>query len=104
MMSNTLPPLLEQIVAPLLQLLRDGLNSSDLFDAHHFGACCDMLAESSFRQINDDIRGVVVDVFAKPFQHLDGGSDFSGRGCLHNQMWMPCECLRLDCWRRLLLS
>jgi hypothetical protein len=46
----------------------------------------------------------VVDVFAILLQHLDGGSDFSGCGRLHNQMWMPCECVRLDCCLRLLRS
>jgi hypothetical protein len=75
-MSNTLPPLLEQIVAPLLQLRGHGLNSSDLVNAYHLGRRCDMLAEAGFRQVNDDICGVVIDVFAKPPQDLDGGSDF----------------------------
>jgi hypothetical protein len=47
-MSNTLPPLLQQIVAPLLQLRGHGLNSGDLFDAHHFGPCGDMLVVREF--------------------------------------------------------
>jgi hypothetical protein len=33
-------------------------------------------------------------VFAKPFQHLDGGSDLTDRRCVHNQMWIPREGLR----------
>lgn len=85
MMSHTLPPLLQQIVAPLLQLRGHGLNSGDLLNAHHLGPCRYMLTESGFRQVNDDIRGVVIDVFAESFQHLDGGSDFCGCGCSHNQ-------------------
>ena len=80
MMSNTLPPLLQQIVAPLLQLRCHGLNSSNLFDAHHLGACGNVIAEPGFRQVNDDIGGVVIDVFAEPFQHLDGGSNVCGCG------------------------
>ena len=95
-MTNTLPSLLQQIIAPLLQLRCHGLNSSDLLDAHHFGPCRDMLTESGFRQVNDDIRGVVIDVFAILLQHLDGGSNLSGRRCVHNQMWMPREGVRLS--------
>ena len=32
MMRNTLPPLLQQLIAPVLQLLGDGLNAADLLD------------------------------------------------------------------------
>ena len=91
MMRNTLPPLLQQIVAPLLQLRRHSLNSGDLFDAHNLGPCGDVFAKSGFRQFNDQVRCVVVDVLAESFQHLDGSSDLSGCRCLHNQMWMPRE-------------
>ena len=37
------------------------------------------------------VDGVVIDVFAKFFEHLDGGADLSGGWCLHNQTWMPCD-------------
>ena len=90
-MSNTLPPLLQQIVAPLLQLRGHGLYSGDLFDVHNLGPRCNMIAESGLRQFNDEVRGVAVNVFAEALQHLDGGSDLSGRRCVHNQMWMPRE-------------
>ena len=76
MMRDRLPPLLQQIVAPLLQLRGHGMNSGDLIDTHDFGPCGDMVAEAGFRQVNDDVRGVVIYVFTEPFQHLDGGSDF----------------------------
>jgi len=99
MMTNTLPPLLQQIIAPILQLRGHGLNSGDLFDAHNLCPSCDVIAESGFRQVNDDIRGVVIDVFAILLQHLDGGSDLSGRRCVHNQMWMPREGMWPDRWR-----
>ena len=83
-MSNTLPPLLQQIVAPLLQLRGHGLNSGEVFEVHNLGPRCNMIAESGFRQFNDEVCGVVIDVFAILLQHLDGGSDLSGRRCVHN--------------------
>ena len=38
MMRNTLPPLLQHLVAPVLQLCRNGLNSGGLFNRPHFDA------------------------------------------------------------------
>jgi hypothetical protein len=38
-------------------------------------------------------------VFAKPFQHLNGGSDLSGRRGVHSQMWIPREGLRASSGR-----
>ena len=99
MMRNTLPPLLQQIVAPLLQLRCYGLNSADLLDVHNLGPRCDVIAESGFRQFDDEVCGIVVDVFAVLFQHLDGGSDLSGRRCVHNQMWMLREGVWPNRWR-----
>lgn len=99
MMRNTLPPLLAEFVTPLFQLCCHGLNSGDLLDAHHLGPRCYMIAQSRFGQFNDEVCGVVVDVFAILFQHLDGGSDLCGRGCLHNQMRMPREGLRASSWQ-----
>jgi hypothetical protein len=103
LMRNTLPPLLAEFVTPLLQLRGHGLNPADLFDAHHLGSRSYMSAESGFRQFNDEVRGVVIDVFTKTFEHLDGGSNLSGRRCVHNQMWMPREGLRVTSWRWLCL-
>lgn len=64
MMCNTLPPLFQQIVAPLLQLRCYGLNSSDLLDAHHLGSGCNMIAKSCFWQLDYQVCSVVVDMFA----------------------------------------
>ncbi|MCZ7639636.1 MAG: hypothetical protein M5U12_28465 [Verrucomicrobia bacterium] len=86
--------MLAEFAAPLLQLSGHGLNACDLLNAHHLGPITYVCAESGFRQFNDKIRGVAVDVFAKPFQNLDGGSNLSGRRCVHNQMWIPREGLR----------
>ncbi len=95
MMRNALPLLLAEFATPLLQLSGHGLNAGDLLDAHHFGPISYVSTESGLRQFNDEICGVAIDVFAKPFQHLDGGSDLSGRWCVHNQIWIPREGLRV---------
>lgn len=86
--------LLAEFVAPLLQLRGHGLNAGDMLDAYQLCPRSNVSAESGFRQFNDEIRGVAVDVLAKPFQHLYGGSDLSGRRCVHNQVWIPREGLR----------
>ena len=36
MMRNTLPPILAQLVSPLLQLIGDGFNAGGLFNRSHF--------------------------------------------------------------------
>jgi hypothetical protein len=48
-----------------------------------------MTSQSRVWQFDDQIVGVVVDVFAEFLEHLNGGADLSGGWCLHNQMWMP---------------
>lgn len=100
MMRNTLPLLLAEFGAPLLQLSGHGLNAGDLLDAYHLGPRSDMSAESGFRQFNNEIRSVAVNVFAEALQHLDGGSDLSGRRCVHNQTWIPREGVRASSTRR----
>ena len=99
MMRNALPLLLAEFATPLLQLCSHGLNAGDLLDAYHLRPRSHVSAESGLRQFNDEICGVAIDVFAKPFQHLDGGSDLSGRWCVHNQMWIPREGLRASSGR-----
>lgn len=99
MMSNALPLLLAEFSTPLLQLRSHGLDAGNLLDAHHLGPRSHVSAESGLRQFNDEICSVAVDVFTKPFQHLDGGSDFSGRRCVHNQMWIPLAGLRVSSGR-----
>ena len=94
-----MPLLLAEFASPLLQLRGHSLNAGDLLDAHHLGPCPDVCAESRFRQFNDEIRGIAVEMFAKPFQHLDGDSDLSGCRCVHNQMWIPREGLRASSGR-----
>lgn len=91
MMRSALPLLLADFAAPLFQLRGHGLNAGDLLDAHHLGPISYVSAESCLWQFNDEVRGVAIDVFAKPFQHLNGGSDLSGRRCVHSQMWIPRE-------------
>ena len=94
-----MPLLLAEFAAPLLQLRGHRLNAGDLLDAHHLGPISYVSAESCLRQFNDEVDGVAIDVFAKPFQHLNGGSDLSGRRGVHSQMWIPREGLRASSGR-----
>ncbi len=98
-----MPLLLAKFATPLLQLCSHCLNAGDLLDAHHLCPRSYVSAESGFRQFNDEIRSVAVDVFAEALQHLDGGSDLSGRRCVHSQMWIPREGLRVRSGRWLCL-
>lgn len=52
MMRNTLPPFLQQLVAPVFQLRRQGLNAADLFDFEHFDSCGAMVTEVCFWELN----------------------------------------------------
>ena len=99
MMRYALPLLLVEFGAPLLQLSGHGLNAGDLLDAYHLGPISYVSAETCLRQFNDEVHGVAIDVFAKPFQHLNGGSDLSGRRGVHSQMWIPREGLRASSGR-----
>ncbi len=98
MMRNTLPPLLQQFVAPALQLRGEGLNTADLFNFQHFDSCGAVIAEMCVRQLNDQVGGILVDVFAKFFEHLDGSANLGGGWCLHNQMFR-CGCREMVCVR-----
>ena len=86
MVRNTFPPLLEQLVSPVLQLRREGLDTTDLFDLQHFEACGAMVAEMSVWQLNDQVGCVVVDMFTESLKHLDRSTDLGSRWRLHNQM------------------
>jgi hypothetical protein len=48
-----------------------------------------MTSQSLVWQFDGQIVGVVDDVFAEFFEHLNDGADLSGGWCSHNQMWMP---------------
>ena len=86
MVRNTLPPLLEQLVSPVLQLRREGFDKTDLFDLQHFESCGAMVAEVCLWQLNDQVSGVVVDMFTEFLKHSDCGADLGSRWRLHNQM------------------
>ena len=86
-MRNTLPPLLQQLVAPVLQLRGEGLNAAYLFDFQHFDSCGAMVTEVCVRQLNHQIGGVVIDVLAKFLEHFNGGVDLGCRWSLHNHMF-----------------
>jgi len=82
---NTLPPLLQQLVAPVLQLRR-GFEYRDLLDFQHFDSRGAVVAELCVWHLNYQICGVVVDVFIEFSKHLDCGADLGSRWCLHTQM------------------
>ena len=86
MMRNTLPPCLEQLVSPALQLRGEGLNAADLFNFQHLDSCGAVVAEMCVWQLNDQVGCVVVDMFTEFLKHLDCGADLGRRWCLHNQM------------------
>ena len=90
-MRNTLPPLLLQLVAPVLQLRGEGLNAAYLFDFQHFDSCGAVVTEVCVWQLNHQIGGVVIEVFAKFLEHLDGGANLGCGWSLHNQMFR-CGC------------
>ena len=81
MMRNTLPPLLQQLVAPTLQLRHDSLDASNLLDG----------LQSRVRELRHGVSGVI---FYAPFelvQNFDGGTQLDYCRFAHGQTWMPCE-------------
>ena len=74
MMRNTLPPLLQQFVAPVLQLRGDGLDAGGLFNRVDFDTPGVMRAEWGFRQLHHGMFGVGIETLAKFVQHFDGGA------------------------------
>ena len=89
MMRNTLPPLLQHFIAPVLLLRGDCLDAGDLFSRPHFDAPDVVSTERRFRELHHGMFGVGMESFAKFIEHFDGGADLSGGGCLHNQIRMP---------------
>ena len=74
MMRNTLPLLLQQLVAPVLQLRGDGFDAAGLFNRPHFDAPGVVSTEWRFRQLHHGMFGVGVETFAKLCEHFDGGA------------------------------
>jgi len=74
MIRNTLPPLMHQFVAPLLQLCGDGLNAGGLFDGSGFDTSSVVTGLVRLRQFDSRIGSLVVEMLAKHYQHLDGGA------------------------------
>ena len=74
MMRNTLPLLLQQLVAPVLQLRGDGFDAAGLFNRPHFDAPGVVSTEWRFRQLHHGMFGVGIETFAKFCEHFDGGA------------------------------
>lgn len=89
MMRNTLPPLLQQLVAPVCQLRGDGFNPAHLLDGLDFNAACMVNAVLRFGQLHYGILGLFIQPFTELFEHFDGGVDLGSGWCLHNQIRIP---------------
>ncbi len=74
MMRNTLPFLLQQLVAPVLQLRGDGLDAGGLFNRPHFDARGVVSAKLRFRRLHHGMSGMDVETFAKLCEDFDGGA------------------------------
>ena len=86
MMGNGLGLLLQQLIAPALQLRDDGFNVAGLLDGSGFDVRGIIVAQLSVRQLCHGVSGVFVEALAKFFQHLDGGANFVCGGYLHGQL------------------
>jgi len=86
MMRNTLPPFLQQLLAPVFQLLRNDVNVRGLLDCPGFDSRGIVIAESGVRQLNHGMGCMFIQPFAQLLEHFDGGADLSGGWWLHNQM------------------
>jgi len=93
-MSDTLPPLLQQLVPPLFQLRCDSLDTGVLLDVSGLGLCSEMIAHPRIWLLHDRADGSVIDSFAEYFQHFNCSANFGCVRCSHNQMRMPREGLR----------
>lgn len=74
MMSDTLPLLLLQLIAPVFQLPGDGLDAADLLDAANLNVGGVTVVVLRFGQFHDGIGSAVVDAFTEHLQHFDGGA------------------------------
>jgi len=60
-----LPPLLQQFVAPVCELLGDNLNTAGLFNGVHSDSSGIMFAQARFRHLHDGMGGVRVDALTE---------------------------------------
>lgn len=74
MMRNTLPPLLHQFVAPVLQLRGYGFDAGGLFNRPDFNSPGVVCAKWRFRQLHHGMFGMGIKSFAEFVQHFDGGA------------------------------
>ena len=89
MMGNGLVLLLQQLIAPALQLRDDGFNVAGLLDGSGFEMRGITVTQLSVRQLCYGMSGVFIEALSKLLQHLNGRAQFGGRGCLHGQMrWL----------------
>ena len=86
MMRNGLVLLLQQLIAPALQLRGDGFNVGGLLDSSGFDVRGIIIAQLSMRQLCYGMSGVFIEALSELLQHLDGRAQFGGRGCLHGQV------------------
>lgn len=86
-----MPPLLLQLVAPLLQLRRDGLNTGGLLNGSRFNTSCVLVTEFRIRELSDGMYAVLIEAFPELLEHFNGSADLGGAWRLHDQICMPRE-------------
>ena len=74
MMTNTLFPLLQQLVAPVLQLRGDGFNAGGLFNRAHFDAPGVVSIQWRFGQLHHGMFDVGIETFTELCEDFDGGA------------------------------
>lgn len=75
--------LLEEFIPPVLQLHGDLFNVAGMFDGSGFNVSSILITQFRVWQLRDGMTGVVLDALAKHLQDFYGGTQFGGRGCLH---------------------
>lgn len=96
-----MPPLVEHLIAPVLQLRGDGFNAAGLFNSADFDASSVVSTGWRFRQLHHGMFSMGIEPFTEFGEDFDGGADLGGGGSLHNQTWMPRDDLRVGFCRLL---
>ena len=86
MMGNGLGLLLQQLIAPALQLRDDGFNVAGLLDGSGFDVRGIIVTQLGVRQLCYGMSGMFIESLSELLQHLDGRAQFGGGRCLHNQV------------------
>ena len=70
-LRNILPPLLNEFVAPVLELLGDDFDAAGIFNGVHFDSSGVVITRTGFRQLQDGVDGRRIDAFTKFVKDLN---------------------------------